>query len=127
MVLLDERRGDSAFFMSASLRGDGSLEVVGHDRGPVTESISPSAEYEWSYVVAANDLPALVVSLGGEPGTDVLSWLSERWSGQASWLECGCSVGRPHISRQRNRLMAFTSGPSSITAYLLTYSHINAT
>jgi hypothetical protein len=45
VVLLDERREDgSSLYMNAQLRADGSLDIMGHDLGPVTESISPSSE-----------------------------------------------------------------------------------
>jgi hypothetical protein len=53
--------------------------------GPVTESRSTTGEYEWHYVIAAEDLPAAVAAFGGEPGVDVLELLVQRWSGQASY------------------------------------------
>lgn len=85
VVLLDERREDgSSLYMNAKLGADGSLDIMGHDLGPVTESISPSGECEWHYVVAAEDLPAAVAALGGEPGADVLDLLLQCCSGPAS-------------------------------------------
>ncbi|MGH3969781.1 MAG: hypothetical protein ACRDTV_17095, partial [Mycobacterium sp.] len=73
VVLLDERRQDGSWLnMTAELKADGSLEINGHDLGPVTKTISDRGEYEWYYVVAAEDLPAAVAVLGGEPGAGVL-------------------------------------------------------
>jgi hypothetical protein len=86
VLLLNEYRKDgSALYMSAQLRADGGLDIMGHDRGPITEHISPSGDYEWHYVVAATDLPAAVAVLGGEPGADVLELRQRRWSGPASY------------------------------------------
>lgn len=86
VVLLDERREDgSSLYMRAELTDDGGLDIMGHDLGPVTDSISTTSEYEWHYVVAAADLPAALALLGGQPDADVLGLLLQRWSGPASY------------------------------------------
>jgi hypothetical protein len=86
VVLLDERREDgSSLYMTADLDADGTLRIKGHDLGPVTELISPDGEYEYCYFVKAVDLPAAVAVLGGQPGTDVLDLLRQRWSGPAAY------------------------------------------
>jgi hypothetical protein len=84
--LQDERRDDgSCLNVNATLERDGSLTIAGHDLGPVAESISPDGEYEWFYSIAAHDVPALVVALGGQPGADVIDVLTQRWSGDAAY------------------------------------------
>jgi hypothetical protein len=47
--------------------------------------ISPDGEYEYFYTVAAEDVPALVVALGGQPGTDVIDLLVQHYCGDASY------------------------------------------
>ena len=77
--LQDERFDDgSSLSISATLESDGSLEISGHDLGPVTDSMSGDGEYEFWYTVAAEDVPALVIALGGEPGADILDVLQQR-------------------------------------------------
>ena len=51
----------------------------------MTKSISPDGEYEYWYSIAAEDVPALIVALGGPPGGDVIDVLIERWSGEDSY------------------------------------------
>ncbi len=86
VVLLDERREDgSSLHMTADLDADGGLRIEGHDLGPVTEIISPDGEYEYCYSIEASALPSVVAALGGEPGTDVLELLRQRWSGAAAY------------------------------------------
>jgi hypothetical protein len=71
--------------LDASLELDGSLRISGHDLGPVTKSITPDGEYEYWYSIAAEDVPALAVALGGQPGGDVIDLLKEDWSGEDSY------------------------------------------
>lgn len=81
--LQSEHRDDgSRLTMTAERRADGQLEILGQDLGPVTRSISGDGEYEWGYTVAADDVPALVIALGGEAGEDVIDVLERRWSGE---------------------------------------------
>ena len=84
--LQNEHREDGSWLnLDASLQRDGSLRISGQDLGPVTKGISPDGEYEYFYTVAAEDVPALVVALGGQPGIDVLDLLEQRWSGDDSY------------------------------------------
>ena len=86
VVLLDERREDgSRLRMTARLDDDRTLHIEGRDLGPVTKFVSPDGEYEYSYRIEATDLPATVAVLGGEPGTDVLDLLRQRWCGLAAY------------------------------------------
>ncbi len=84
--LQDEHRGDGSWLnINATLERDGTLEISGQDFGPVTKGASSDGEYEWFYAVAAEDVPALVVALGGQQGTDVIDLLVQRWSGDAAY------------------------------------------
>jgi hypothetical protein len=84
--LQNERREDgSSLSIDARLERDGTLRIIGHDLGPVAEAISPDGEYEWFYTIAAQDVPVLVIALGGQPGTDVIELLEQRWSGDAAY------------------------------------------
>ncbi|HEY3747341.1 MAG TPA: hypothetical protein VGL17_13910 [Gemmatimonadaceae bacterium] len=84
--LQNEQREDGSWLnIDASLERDGTVQITGQDFGPVTKNISPDGEYEWFYTIAAKDVPALVVALGGPPGTDVIDLLEQRWSGDAAY------------------------------------------
>ena len=76
MSLLDEHRKDGSWLnLDATLRPDGSLRIDSQYLGPATESISSDGEYEDGYLIAAEDVPALVIALGGQPGTDIIDLL----------------------------------------------------
>jgi hypothetical protein len=84
--LQDEHRADGSWLnITATLERDGTLEISGQDFGPVTKGVSSDGEYEWFYTVAKEHVPALVVALGGQQGTDVIDLLTERWSGDAAY------------------------------------------
>jgi hypothetical protein len=51
----------------------------------VTRTISSDGEYEYFYTVAAKDVPALIVALGGQPGADVIDLLAQNYCGDASY------------------------------------------
>jgi hypothetical protein len=84
--LQNEHREDGSWLnIDVSLGLDGPLRIRGQDLGPVTKNISPDGEYEWFDTIAAQDVPAMVVALGGQPGTDVIDLLEQRWSGDAAY------------------------------------------
>jgi hypothetical protein len=84
--LQSERFDDgSRLNLDATLEPDGSLRISGHDLGPVTKSITPDGGYEYWYSIAAENVPALVVALGGPPGVDLIDSLMEHWSGEDSY------------------------------------------
>jgi hypothetical protein len=84
--LQNEQREDGSWLnIDASLERDGTVQITGQDFGPVTKNISPDGEYEWFYTIASKDVPALVVALGGQPGTDIIDLLEQRWSGDAAY------------------------------------------
>lgn len=92
--LRNERRDDGSWLnLDASLGQDGSLRITGQDFGPVTRTVSSDGEYEYFYTVAAQDVPALAVALGGHPHVDILELLKLNYCGDASYalerdLEC---------------------------------------
>ena len=51
----------------------------------MTRMVSPDGEYEYFYTIAVEDVPALVVALGGQPGTDVIDFLTQHYRGDASY------------------------------------------
>jgi hypothetical protein len=61
------------------LQEDGSVRIVGHDSGPgVSRFFGPDVtSYEWTYLVTADRVPALIEVLGGSPDADVLRLLVE--------------------------------------------------
>ncbi|WKG04656.1 hypothetical protein [Mycolicibacterium sp. HK-90] len=86
MSLLNEHREDgSRLDLDVYLDSSGTLRIVGQDLGAVTECISSDGEYEYFYTIAAEDVPALLHALGGQPGADVLDVLASNWSGDASY------------------------------------------
>jgi hypothetical protein len=97
--LQNEHREDGSWLhLDASLERDGTLQVTGQDLGPVTRNISPDGEYEYFYTIAAEDVPALVVALGGQPGTDVIDLLEERWSGDAAAYKLGGAISSSGVT-----------------------------
>ena len=82
--LQNERRDDgSSLSMSAETRDDGTLEISGHDLGPVAAAFD--GEYEWWYVVEPGNVAALSAALGGEPGEHIIALLQRRYSGAGSY------------------------------------------
>ena len=77
----DHRPDGSRLTLRAELDSDGALRILGQDLGPVTHMMSDDGEYEWGYTVAAENVPALLIALGGEPANDVIDLLEQRWSG----------------------------------------------
>lgn len=85
VTLQSETRQDgSRLSISATLERDGTLQITGHDLGPVTAGMNDRGEYEWFYTVAASDVAALAIVLGGQPDTDVIDLLQQRWSGDSA-------------------------------------------
>jgi hypothetical protein len=61
---------------------DGSLRLEGQDLGASVAVFGEGlTEYEWSWTVAAGDVPRIAQLLGGSPGTDPIpllrSWIKD--------------------------------------------------
>jgi hypothetical protein len=81
VVLREARTGLDQRFLSAYVSTDGALHIDGQDLGPATAPPSHDGEYEWFETIQPEHLPRLIELLGGEPGTDVLDLLAERYAG----------------------------------------------
>jgi hypothetical protein len=66
--------GPNSQFEEAVLDADGSVYVIGHDRGPqVTEVFGGDIEsYEWVYVISPDHVPDLLRVAGAPADLDVL-------------------------------------------------------
>jgi hypothetical protein len=80
VVLREARTGPDQRFLSAYVSTDGALHIEGQDLGPATAPPSHDGEYEWFETIRPEHLPRLVELLGGEPGTDLLDLLAERYT-----------------------------------------------
>jgi hypothetical protein len=85
VTLREERSGPDERHLWAYLDPDGALHIDGQDLGPATALVSADDEYEWDETIRPEHLPRLVELLGGEPGSDVLGLLAERYSGAGSY------------------------------------------
>lgn len=75
--------GGTSYFLDANLGPDGGLTICGQDLGPRVDD-DDDGEYEYWYGIKAEDLPALLLALGGTPDDDVLAFLEQHWSGEAA-------------------------------------------
>ena len=84
VTLRDEQRDDSSSSLRARITAEGELELVGQDLGPMTSMVSDDGEYEYSWNVPVETLPALREVLGAPADVDLLDFLVEHFSGPAS-------------------------------------------
>ena len=75
--------GRTSYFLDASLAPDGRLTIYGQNLSPRVDD-DDDGEYEYEYGIKAEDLPALLIALGGTPGQNILAVLEQHWSGDAS-------------------------------------------
>jgi hypothetical protein len=80
-MLREARTGPDQRFLLAYVSTDGALHIEGQDLGPATAPPSRHGEYEWFQIIRPERLPRLIGLLGGEPGTDLLDLLAERYTG----------------------------------------------
>jgi hypothetical protein len=66
--------------LDARVGARGDVVIEGQDLGSGVEEIFGAREYEWTWTVAAADVPALVRALGGDEGDDVLNLLGALYS-----------------------------------------------
>jgi len=72
LVLRDERTATDRRTLVVERRGR-DLHIDGWELGDLCERVHGDREYEWTIDVAAADVPALVVALGGLRDEDVLA------------------------------------------------------
>jgi hypothetical protein len=67
IVLRDRHDRDGSRFLGASRRPDGAIVIEGHDLGPGVEEAWGEGlrEYEWTWTIAPDAIPAMVAALGG--------------------------------------------------------------
>lgn len=80
-VTLRKVGGINARYLWAYLDNHGNLHIDGQDLGPATAMVSEDGEYEWFQVIDAADIPRVVRLLDGEPGTNILDLLKQKWTG----------------------------------------------
>jgi len=72
-------------FLWAYLDDDGNLHIDGRDLGPKTTPVSADGECEFFKTIRAEDVPEVVMLLGGDAGDDVLDLLKTRYTGDGSY------------------------------------------
>ncbi len=85
VYLRSEHHGSESRYLTARRVLSGDLWIEGQDLGPCTEIVAPDGEYEWVWVVAADEVNELLGTLDAPPDTDVLNELAARWTGEASY------------------------------------------
>jgi hypothetical protein len=80
VVLRSTRDEAGSRYLAASPLPDGGLAIDGQDLGPGVEAVfgAGCSEYEWTWTVAAPDVPAATAALGGEPHENVFTVVG-RW------------------------------------------------
>lgn len=82
MTLLKETTDGGSRTVWLSRSPDGGLSIQGQDLGGLPAFMGPGVrEYEWATAVAAEQLPALCVALGGSSSSDVVELVKARFSG----------------------------------------------
>ncbi len=82
IVLQNMRDERGQRYLTAYVDAEGDLRIDGHDMGSGTAMVSGDGEYEWWSVYSADDLPAIVALLDGNPSDNVLDLLESRWTGE---------------------------------------------
>ena len=80
VTLRDEDGPGGTRHLSARIAQNGDLQIIGQDLGRSVEGFWGGREYEWSWTVRAEHLPALEAALGGP----VLAGLAARFSGPSA-------------------------------------------
>jgi hypothetical protein len=83
--LRQERDGADSRYLSIYLDAQDNLHIDGQDLGPGTAPVSADGEYEWFKTIRAEDVPKVVMLLGGNEGDDVLDLLEARYTGEGSY------------------------------------------
>ena len=76
VVLRDVRDERGTRHLAARRREDGGIVIEGHDLGRGVEVLGPGlSEYEWSWVIGPDAVPAALAALGGQADDDLLQLL----------------------------------------------------
>lgn len=78
------RDGDDFSHLHAEVEPNGDLVLDAFDAGPIAQLMGKD-EYEYTYTIAAEHLPALRRVLGIDPDADLLTALTKQWAGRASF------------------------------------------
>lgn len=78
VVLRDTRDHEGTRHLSASRDPGGGIRIDGQDLGTRVERAFGAglSEYEWSWIVEPDAVPAAITALGGRPGDDPLNLLA---------------------------------------------------
>lgn len=76
LILFEQRNGQDSRTIWACLLPDGSLQISGHDIGPMVERFFGFDEYEFAHTISTNDVQPFLELLGA-PSDDVLNALSQ--------------------------------------------------
>lgn len=81
VVLRDQRDSDGFQGLRASRGPDGGIRIDGHDLGSGVEGVFGAglSEYEWSWAIEPDAVPAAIAALDGREGDDLLRLLAA-WS-----------------------------------------------
>jgi len=82
VVLRDERTQGDSRFLGASYSDAGDLVIEGQDLGNTVGGILGAREYEWTWTIACQDLPALGRAL--KTKANLLEALRIRFNGPAA-------------------------------------------
>jgi hypothetical protein len=83
LVLRDEKTPTDIRRLTVEAR-DGGIHIEGWDLG---DGVGADREYEWTIDIAARDVPALVIALGGASGDDALDAISRTCAADANHLQ----------------------------------------
>jgi hypothetical protein len=88
VVLRDQRDADGLRSLTVIRGPDGGIEIDGHDLGDGVERILGFREYEWTWDIEADAVPAAIAALGGAAGDDPLALLVA-WSAAHGGIDPG--------------------------------------
>jgi hypothetical protein len=90
IVIRSQRDADGIRHLEATRRADGGILIEGQDLGPGVERIFGAGltEYEWSWAIEPDAVPAAVAALDGIEGDDPLRLLAV-WSAAHAGIDPG--------------------------------------
>jgi hypothetical protein len=88
VILRDQRDADGVRSLSATHVPGGGIFIEGHDLGAGVERIFGFREYEWTWDIEADAVPAAIAALDGREGDDPLRLLAA-WSAAHGAIDPG--------------------------------------